>query len=216
MGFVPRSCHMYFNYQFVSAVDECVHHACQFQRIKPLISLIIETVQHLEGIPKGAKVLVIRNEHLVDDWNSVERYIGGDPNVLSKSMIPVMNKNKKNSDDKWLSPMAQQIVCRMLCNEIVAYKQILRRSLNLNYMEVQRSMKELSETCPKYSQYSKGECDEPYPNIREKLIEHRGYEHIQLDRVRDRDNAALESMIHGDMWMKKGDGLMDDDGFQLI
>lgn len=185
-GDLHFSCHMYFNYQF-----------------------------HLEGIPDGAKVLVIRNEHLVDDWNSVERYIGGEPNVLSNTTIPVMNKSNKDSDDKWLSPKAQQIVCRMLCNEIVAYKQILRRSLNLNYMEVERSMEELKETCPKYSQYDRGDCDEPYPNIREKLIEHRGYEHIQLDRVRDMHNADLENSIHGKKWLGEHDGLMDDDGFQL-
>ena len=53
-------------------------------------------------------------------------------------------------------------------------------------------------------------------HIREKLIEHRGYEYVQLDRVRDKDNVALESMIYGEMWLKKNDGLIDDDGFQLI
>ena len=177
-----NSCHMYFNYQF-----------------------------HLEGVPDDANVLVIRNEHLVDDWNSVERYLGGEPNVLSNTSIPVMNKSSKNSDGKWLSPEAQRIVCMTLCNEIVAYKRILRRSLNLNYMEVERSMEELARSCPKYSEYEEGECDEPYPNIREKLIEHRGYEHIQLDRVRDMYNADLENKIHSDEWLEEHDGLMDDD-----
>ncbi|KAL9189768.1 hypothetical protein ACHAXT_009443 [Thalassiosira profunda] len=78
-GTLHFSCHMYFNYQF-----------------------------HLEGIPEDGKVLVIRNEHLVQDWNNVEHFIGGDMQVIPETQgnatIHVMNKSKKNPKDKELSP----------------------------------------------------------------------------------------------------------------
>jgi len=63
-----------------------------------------------------------------------------------------------------------------LCNEIVNYKKILRRSLNLNYQEVIRSIEELRVTCPKYADYEEGDCPVPMPDITAKLKRSRGYE----------------------------------------
>jgi hypothetical protein len=152
------SCHMYFNYQF-----------------------------HLEGIPKGASILTIRNEHLIQDWNGVELYIGGAKDIIppekANETIGVANKSKKNSKDKELSEESTRIVCRQLCNEIVNYKKILQRSLNLNYLEVEKSIDELRETCGKYADYEDGDCPYDMPNIRGKLINTRGYEHLVNEEV---------------------------------
>jgi len=67
-GNLHFSCHMYFNYQF-----------------------------HLEGIPEDANILVIQNEHLIQDWNGVEHYIGGVKEIIppekANEIIPIMNKS---------------------------------------------------------------------------------------------------------------------------
>ena len=152
------SCHMYFNYQF-----------------------------HLEGVPENAKILAIRNEHLIQDWNGVEHFIGGEKEIIPpknvNTTIGVVNKSKKDSHDKLLSEESTHIVCKQLCNEIVSYKKILRRALNLNYQEVERSMEELRETCPKYADYEEGDCPSPMPDIKEKLINTRGYEDVVMEGV---------------------------------
>ncbi|KAL7536483.1 hypothetical protein ACHAXR_007876 [Thalassiosira sp. AJA248-18] len=155
------SCHMYFNYQF-----------------------------HLEGIPENAKILTIRNEHLVQDWNFAEHFIGGEREIIppeeANTTIGVMNKSTKDSQDKYLSEESTLLVCRQLCNEIVSYKKILRRSLNLNYQEIERSIEELRQTCPKYADYEEGDCPFPMPDITEKLIDMRGYEDVVMDTQRQK------------------------------
>ena len=152
------NCHMYFNYQF-----------------------------HLEGIPKNGRILTIRNEHLIQDWNTIEHYIGGinDSIPIDKAneTISVMNKNSVHVMDKELSLESTTILCYMLCNEIVNYKKILRQSLNLAYLDVQTSIDELRETCGKIADYEEGECPVLMPNIQQKLIETRGYVNLVNEDV---------------------------------
>jgi hypothetical protein len=105
------------------------------------------------------------------------------PPEKANETMPVMNKSKKSEKDKWLSEESTNIICMNLCNEIVNYKKILRRSLNLNYQEVERSIAELRVTCPKYADYEEGDCPVPMPDIKEKLINSRGYEDIVLEGV---------------------------------
>ena len=171
-GDLHFSCHMYFNYQF-----------------------------HLEGIPEGANILTMRNEHLIQDWNGIEHYLGGVKEIIppekANETMPVMNKSKKSEKDKWLSEESTNIICMNLCNEIVNYKKILRRSLNLNYQEVERSIAELRVTCPKYADYEEGDCPVPMPDIKEKLINSRGYEDIVLEGVSDQNdiNSSLPLIV---------------------
>ena len=155
-GDLHFTCHMYFNYQF-----------------------------HLEGIPKDANILTIRNEHLIQDWNGVEHFIGGVkeiiPPEIANETIPVLNKSKKSERDKWLSEESTYIMCRNLCNEIVSYKKILRRALNLNSQDVELSIEELRVTCPEYADYEEGDCPVPMPNVTEKMIDSRGYTNFVIE-----------------------------------
>jgi hypothetical protein len=187
------SCHMYFNYQF-----------------------------HLEGIPEDAPVIAIRNEHLIQDWNHIEHFIGGEMEIIppnkGNETIKVMNKSKKDEQDRWLSEESTEIVCRLLCNEIVNYKKILRRAQNLNYMEVERSMEELRESCPRYADYEEGDCPFPMPDIMEKLINTRGYQDTVLEWSYNTNKEKLENMMH--LEKKESEELeanetMDDDGYAL-
>jgi hypothetical protein len=122
---------------------------------------------------------------LIPDWNSVEHYIGGVKDIIppekANSTMPVMNKSTKDQKDKWISEESTKILCKNLCNEIVNYKKILRRSLNLNYMEVEHSIEELRATCPMYADFEEGDCPVPMPNISDKLKASRGYANIAIE-----------------------------------
>lgn len=183
------SCHFFFNYQF-----------------------------HLEGIPEDGKILVIRNEHLIKDWNSVEEHIGGEKEIipLNKTM-PVMNQSQKDERDKFLSDESRKLVCRQLCNEMIIYKKILKRAVNLNAADVEESMEELRKSCPDYADREK--CPNPMPDIEEKLINSRGY----VDKV------MLGSYLHNKGRLESSEVTLDekkdgnetddeftDDGYQLI
>lgn len=188
------SCHMYFNYQF-----------------------------HLEGIPEDGRILVIRNEHLVRDWNSAEHHVGGEMEIIPRgeeeanSTIKVMNKSTKDGRDKWLSEESTRIVCRQLCNEIVSYKKILRRALNLNYQEIERSMEELRHSCPEYADHEEGDCPFPMPDIKEKLINTRGYEDMVMEDSYTVNKEKLENTMHPKRKddEEEAEDLMDDDGYSL-
>ena len=155
--------HFYFNYQF-----------------------------HFEGIPENARVLVIRNEHLVQDWNGVEEFIGGEKEIIPPDYtVPVMNKSKKKERDRYLSKDSVRIMCRELCNEILNYKKLLRRALNLNQADIAQSMEELRNSCPKEADLE--ECPLPMPDIREKLINTRGYKYVVMEKSYLYNREKLES-----------------------
>lgn len=186
------SCHMYFNYQF-----------------------------HLEGIPKGAKILTIRNEHLTTDWNGIELYIGGTKDIIpsdkANETIGVVNKSTQSAQDKELSAESTLIVCQQLCNEIVNYKKILRSSLNLSYMDVAKSFDELRETCGRYAEYEEGECPVSMPNIKEKLISTRGYIDLVNMETYITNKERLETLHH---WPTEdsdaeAEETMDDDSYPM-
>ncbi len=54
------------------------------------------------------------------------------PPKRANETIGAVNKSKEDGKDKDLSEESNCIDCRQLCNEIVNYKKIMRRSLNLD------------------------------------------------------------------------------------
>jgi len=107
---------------------------------------------HWRKIPsnKDVRIAVIRTEHIVEDWFSVER-------VSLQSDIPAnttfsfgkpKNQSSKTKQDKYLSKMAQQNLCKGLCEEIQIYKMILRKAENLSPEDVATSIEELAQNCP--------------------------------------------------------------------
>jgi hypothetical protein len=92
------------------------------------------------------KVLVIRTEHMADDWSSAEVALGGQPKNVT---FPHRNQGKaKAPEDTYLSTLAQETLCRWLCNEIKIYKSLLHRALNLKAEQVEESLAELAASCP--------------------------------------------------------------------
>lgn len=119
----------------------------------------------LRQTPPNATLMVIRTEHLVDDWNSVEAYlsahkISGDktekPFVADERHFKDSNKSDKTEADKYLSEEARALLCSALCREIQTYKEILSRAVNLRPEDLAVSLQELNVSCPKEAQ--KNEC----------------------------------------------------------
>lgn len=130
---------------------------------------------HIEMIPKDSRIIVIRTEHLVEDWNSAELAVGGNENLLgqNQTMIPHINKGSVK-EDKYLSDESRMLVCEKLCNEIQVYKRILNISINLSTKQLEESLTELIASCPIEAVTT--ECETSFPDISEKLKRNRGYD----------------------------------------
>ena len=142
--------HLYFNYQYyVQSV---------FQEEDGTDSPLI---------PEHANILVIRINDMVEDWNTINLMLGGEPEVLKQEDIPIDNAHEKNATELFLSDSSKVELCRVLCNEIQIYKEIISRSMNLNDDEVTEAMVELSKSCPKEARESV--CSTKLPDIRYKM-----------------------------------------------
>lgn len=119
-----------------------------------------------------SKILVIRNEHIVDDWNSIESFLGGHNNVLDQSLLPSNNVHGKNATDLYLSDDSRTALCRALCQEIQFYKTILRNAVNFMEEDVHISLEELRLQCP--SEAVNDACDAEKPDITEKINDRKG------------------------------------------
>ncbi|KAL7480649.1 hypothetical protein ACHAW6_006322 [Cyclotella cf. meneghiniana] len=135
---------------------------------------------HLEAVPQGARIITIRTEHLVDDWNTAEFSVGGEKNLLGEdqSLIPRINVNDSTDEEKYLSDKSRALICEKLCNEIQVYKRILKVSVNLTAKQIKESIAELKHSCPIEAEATS--CGTPLPDITEKLLSKRGYEHGAL------------------------------------
>ncbi len=134
---------------------------------------------HLEAVPKGARIMTIRTEHLVEDWNSAEYIVGDGKNkeALGKNQtfIPHTNVNTYTAEkNKEVSDESSVLLCERLCNEIQVYKHILKVSINLSEDQVQQSIDELAVSCPIEAESTS--CNTPLPDITDKLFAKRGYD----------------------------------------
>jgi hypothetical protein len=55
----------------------------------------------------------------------------------------------QGDERRHLSPLARELLCEALCDEIQVYKRILRRAVNLGAADVRESLDELRRTCPR-------------------------------------------------------------------
>lgn len=130
---------------------------------------------YYEAISEQSPLLVIRNEHMEDDWNSAEVTLGRSKRRGRKKVtFPQNNVNTdQHAEDYYVSDESKAALCDVLCNEIQFYKRILRRAQNLKEEEIRASLAELAASCP--LQAVADECPEPPPDISVKLRENRGY-----------------------------------------
>lgn len=101
---------------------------------------------YLKQLPHNASIAVIRSEHLVDDWNSMEALLGSSAKARK---FPSKNTVSLQKDlNKELTPRAQQLLCAALCQEVQVYKHLLHVALNLTPKQVRESLRELRHSCP--------------------------------------------------------------------
>jgi len=127
---------------------------------------------YMEAIPRESNFLVIRTEHIEEDWNEIER--GLDGRERSIVTFPHENSRPKEDRDLILGDEERILLCHELCAEIQTYKLMLQGALNIDETQYNTTMGELQASCPKEAMLEK--CDFYTPNIKEKLITDRGYE----------------------------------------
>ncbi|KAL7464941.1 hypothetical protein ACHAXS_006723 [Conticribra weissflogii] len=125
---------------------------------------------YLESIPKDGNILVIRTEHMEQDWINLERGLGGQ--IMSNITFPRDNTNQKEPRDLILGDEERILLCRELCQEIMVYKKILRMALNIDDEAYETSINELREVCPTEADAVK--CSFRKPDISEKINHYRG------------------------------------------
>lgn len=93
------------------------------------------------------RILVIRSEHMADDWNGLEVLFGGINAPTNGDAIfrTVLNKSKGNKEP--LSWKGLQNLCRALCDEIQIYKSFILAAENLNSAQKAESLNDLRASC---------------------------------------------------------------------
>ena len=106
------------------------------------------------------RILVIRNEHLLEDWNSVHemwQLANGTSSNTSRAAttfgeqlfeVKVRSSAENKADVEPLSMEALQNLCRALCWEIQHYKRILLSAENINETQMAGAIEELQAYCP--------------------------------------------------------------------
>ena len=100
---------------------------------------------------KDLEIFLLRIEHLDEDWSNLDSFLGGTGSPLPKSRSHNNDASEKQLavSDRYISAEGMKNLCRALCREIQVYKQILSIADNLSKEQVEESLRELSETCPK-------------------------------------------------------------------
>jgi hypothetical protein len=106
--------------------------------------------------PKAYRNLVIRTEHLSEDWDQLDRAFGGKMNVNgtvrfghppASQNASIHSESDSNEVDR-LSDAGRKNLCRALCFEIQVYKTILKMAENLDDRQVRESIQEVIVSCP--------------------------------------------------------------------
>lgn len=91
-------------------------------------------------------IMVLRTEHLRTDWASAEAELSGYRPLVD---FPEHNKLAKDGADTILTDEARLLLCDALCDDISVYVDLLHRAINLTPEQVQESMNQLYESCPR-------------------------------------------------------------------
>ncbi|CAB9510117.1 expressed unknown protein [Seminavis robusta] len=136
-GHIPSTYHNFYNY------DWYTHR---------LFNMEEEDDSDAKTAP-SKEIFVIRAEHMVHDWKTINRLLGGPDtqyswpeslgtpqNSAQQKVLPVSTTNA--------SSFGIQNLCRALCLEILTYKRLLSEAVNLGAADLKLSLEELGEVCP--------------------------------------------------------------------
>ncbi len=152
--------------------EECKHRARDMLRGTNQYEghLFYNYQYYFESIPHS-NILVIRSEHMAEDWSGIETRLGG--RLRDNITFPHQNSEPKDPRDLVLGKAERILLCHELCVEIQYYKLILLHALNINETEYESSMKKLQVSCPNEAKLQ--QCNFDTPNITQKILDGRGY-----------------------------------------
>lgn len=107
------------------------------------------TVLQQRFLNKNASIMVLRTEHLLEDWSKLSKedlYKQVNKGKGTSSVVALSNSSetKLESDRFWSN------LCRAMCPEIKIYQQILEQAHNLETSQLQASIQEIQALCPHY------------------------------------------------------------------
>ena len=100
------------------------------------------------------RILVMRNEHLSEDWDSVHemwQLANGTTSNTNRTEQLFEVKVRTSAKKKGVEPLSKealQNLCRALCSEIQHYKRILLSAENINETQMAGAIEELQAYCP--------------------------------------------------------------------
>jgi hypothetical protein len=116
----------------------------------------LDWVEHVMGGGEGRRgssfrnftILVIRSEHIEEDWTTLEVLYGGNNNVSSKWYHRDDDAPRRHQSNSSVHPDSYPNLCRALCKEIEVYTWLLHQAINLTPHQRQESLEELRAKCP--------------------------------------------------------------------
>jgi hypothetical protein len=140
LGLERHGYHLYFNYQWFIQETQVMHPS------------------------SSSQILVVRTEHLAQDWNSAEAVMQshstknntGESEMSQRQNLTMVQQFQQGNPSSWKSKdndaiftdRDRHVLCHFLCREIQWYKQLLLQAVNLNSNDFFQSMRELHQTCP--------------------------------------------------------------------
>lgn len=102
-------------------------------------------------IPSGAQIYVFRNEHIWEDWITVNKML--DPNRTV--VLPTGKKSTARDMSKMKQPVTRDLsdegrnhLCRAIQQEYGMFFNLLKRSVNLNETDIQETRETANRNCP--------------------------------------------------------------------
>ena len=108
------------------------------------------------------EIIAFRTEHGEEDWQRVDRLLGGPGNLPEKMHLNDASGKNISVLNKTISEQGRLNLCRALCQEIQVYKMLLNTAINLNDTDVDISLRELN--CPDDLDPETRTCPESYIN----------------------------------------------------
>jgi hypothetical protein len=119
--------------------------------------------RYIDSVMEGYNysILVLRSEHLKEDWDGLEKLYTGDTDQIQLRRGQdgeYFDAVRRHSSNRTLHKDAYPQLCRALCEEIKVYKSILSAAKNLSPEQLQQSLDELQEQC---GQARDDDCEVP-------------------------------------------------------
>ena len=157
LGYTPRKFDYPFSRRSVHA-ESCpdLARAALYGRVKLYNHLFFSFDRIRTMIPtnKTGALYATRQEHLWEDWRSLNRALGQTEGTLQ---IPLGSQQRNSTTmerklnlpvKRALSPTGRMILCNALREEYRAYFWFLLQARNLNEVDIQNTVKEAQSKCP--------------------------------------------------------------------